>query len=168
MTTKAGAVREPEVKRLRSGQSYAADGSEIPVYSEYVLKTDYNALAARLAAAQGEVRRLVEANEHWHIRITQEKELREQAESALRDARNAARWIPVSERLPEEDCEVLVFSSVAGRQRITFDTWGEQYEQPVMFSSHTVPVGKGWSDHEFEQVTHWMPLPKSPDPKERA
>ena len=43
------------------------------------------------------------------------------------------------------------------------DTWGEQHEAPVSWSSATIPVGMGWdSDTDWECITHWMPLPAAP------
>jgi hypothetical protein len=60
-------------------------------------------------------------------------------------------WIPVSERMPEEDEDVLVF---------TKDSQPEMHvasldEDGIWYPSH----GDGW---EFPDVTHWMPLPEPP------
>ena len=57
---------------------------------------------------------------------------------------DAVKWIPVTERLPEENTAVL-----------TYRESGIQAE----FRWH-----KGWDNDEFTpcQVTHWMPLPEPP------
>lgn len=64
---------------------------------------------------------------------------------ALRDA---LRWVPVSERLPEEEAHVLTF--VPG-----------YYSGPVsaLFSSQLHKEYGGWWT---SGVTHWMPLPPPP------
>lgn len=75
-----------------------------------------------------------------------------------------ARWIPVSERLPEigTDCIVFKTSPWVDGPYIAFDRWDEQYEAPVSFSSATIPIGPGWGEAEFDDVTHWMPKPDAP------
>ena len=59
------------------------------------------------------------------------------------------RWIPVEERLPEDDEMYLVYTT-----------------------EHTCAVYRYWGDGEWEtewgedashDITHWMPLPKSPE-----
>jgi hypothetical protein len=71
---------------------------------------------------------------------------------------DAAEWIPVSERLPEEGVDVLVFTkegkfdSRPNRHVASFDEDGEWYP------SH----GDGYM---FPVVTHWMPLPEPPEVK---
>ena len=60
------------------------------------------------------------------------------------------RWIPVGERLPEEEQDVLVFTN-EGTHVAALD------EDGVWCPSH----GDGWM---FPDVTHWMPLPEPPAP----
>jgi hypothetical protein len=67
------------------------------------------------------------------------------------------RWIAVSERLPEEDEDVLVMTAEGkfasgGMHVASLD------EDGVWYPSH----GDGW---EFPDVTHWMPLPEPPEVK---
>jgi hypothetical protein len=85
-------------------------------------------------------------------------ELWESRENILFDITEAftkARWIPVSERLPEENVSVLVFTKDgkfdrAGMHVAILDEDGEWYP------SH----GDGYM---FPVVTHWMPLPEPPN-----
>lgn len=74
-------------------------------------------------------------------------------------------WISVADRMPEPDTECLVWSpGNAQHGPMTYiDTWQEQYECPVSFSSASIPVGLGWDSSSFEEITHWMPLPEPPE-----
>lgn len=63
------------------------------------------------------------------------------------------KWIPVTERLPEEGEEVMVFGY-----------WHEKF-QPLM--CYLSPHRKGeWfttvAGQQVYEVTHWMPLPQPP------
>ncbi len=58
------------------------------------------------------------------------------------------RWIPVSERLPEDSQRVLVCCA-DGRQYVAATDGG--------FWSD----GREYSDH-IHDITHWMPLPEAP------
>ena len=75
-------------------------------------------------------------------------------------------WIACDERMPDAGVEVLVWLAAPafkGSSNVAMDTWDEQYEAPVSFSSATIPVGLGWdSGVEWEHITHWMPLPGAP------
>lgn len=59
------------------------------------------------------------------------------------------RWIPVGERLPEEEQDVVVFTN-EGTHVAALD------EDGIWCPSH----GDGWM---FPEVTHWMPLPEPPE-----
>lgn len=74
----------------------------------------------------------------------------------------APRWIPVTERLPEKDKDVLVYATTKfiGGSKIAIDKLEEGELHPIWLYTH------GW----FE-VTHWMPLPELPgggDPDDPA
>jgi len=68
------------------------------------------------------------------------------------------RWIPTSERLPEQGVEVLAFST---------DGWCPSppgWERCIVTLTWVEPTC--WMDQEGkerEKVTHWMPLPNRPD-----
>lgn len=73
-------------------------------------------------------------------------------------------WISTNDRLPENEDEVLVYVPSAKYNKVDLDNWRMQHERPLGFSSHTVPIGEMWDNHEFEEVSHWMPLPQAPLP----
>jgi len=60
-------------------------------------------------------------------------------------------WIPVGERLPEEDVDVLVMTNY-GMHVAGID------EDGLWNASH----GDSW---QFPEPTHWMPLPEPPEVK---
>ena len=62
----------------------------------------------------------------------------------------ADRWIPVSERLPEDFCVVLVYCPQFDNIYRVFREGGAWHQ----FSP---------SDVLMQAVTHWRPLPKSPE-----
>ena len=75
----------------------------------------------------------------WQTRIeTAQRELREY----IVELEAERRWIPVSERLPEEKQKILI-------------TWAPKYSQ--IFSAI---FGTGFTDWTF---THWMPRPPNPE-----
>jgi hypothetical protein len=63
------------------------------------------------------------------------------------------RWIPVSERLPQEDEDVIVFTDEENEMGVHVASIDED---GVWCPSH----GDGWM---FPTVTHWMPLPEPPE-----
>lgn len=72
-------------------------------------------------------------------------------------------WIPVaSGKLPPLDEMCLVYVPCAMHFKYAFDSWQVLREAPVPFSSATIEVGEGWGDHNYEEVSHWMPLAAAP------
>lgn len=66
------------------------------------------------------------------------------------------KWIPVSERLPEKDKQVLV--CLSGLSLITLgylDNWASQWDLREKVLGYTL-----FETHEA--VTHWQPLPEPP------
>ena len=82
--------------------------------------------------------------------------------SGVCTVQTALPWVPVSERLPALGEEVLVYAPNDKFRQVAFDEWRELRECPVDFSTVSVVVGEGWQEYEFEEVTHWMPLPAPP------
>ena len=64
------------------------------------------------------------------------------------------KWIPVSERLPEKDMDVLLYDT---QSATTF--LGEFCSKTTLFSAHWFADNETWDISEF---THWMPLPELP------
>jgi hypothetical protein len=59
-------------------------------------------------------------------------------------------WIPVSERLPAEESQCIVWHKRSGECRIAFRYEGNWYEGSILITAN---------------VTHWMPLPEPPEAK---
>lgn len=72
------------------------------------------------------------------------------------------RWVSVLERLPDSDDPVLVHTPKNKHAKVWIDCWSMQREAPLSFSSATIETGYAWDGFEFEEVTHWMPLPPLP------
>jgi Protein of unknown function (DUF551) len=73
------------------------------------------------------------------------------------------RWVSVGDRLPDSDGPVLVYTPKNKHAKVWIDCWSMQREAPVSFSSATIETGFMWDGFEFEDVTHWMPLPAAPE-----
>ena len=65
------------------------------------------------------------------------------------------KWIPVTERLPEKGGLYLVCKD--------FDIWGR--EDKVIAIEQYVEMWDGWyiDGCKITNITHWMPLPKTPE-----
>ena len=72
------------------------------------------------------------------------------------------RWVSVLERMPDSDDPVLVYTPKNAHAKVWIDRWQMQREAPLSFSSATIETGFMWDGFEFEDVTHWMPLPAAP------
>ena len=77
-----------------------------------------------------------------------------------------SQWIPVTERLPEKDIEVLVFAEgkIEGFFGDTVIAISKRYDFNIFTDSEGVEVWQSpWqyflTDYE---ITHWMPLPEPP------
>lgn len=77
-------------------------------------------------------------------------------------------WIPVTERLPEKDIEVLVFAEgkIEGFFGDTVIAISKRYDFRIFTGSEGVEMWQSpWqyfiTDYE---ITHWMPLPSAPEP----
>ena len=73
--------------------------------------------------------------------------------------RERGRWIPVEERLPEEDDCVAVCASGKPQTNITLQSAVEL----ATFSSREGWILECWPEWESADVTHWMPLPPVPE-----
>ena len=118
--------------------------------------TDEKIVQALRCCAEGECK---DCAMHEDKQRCQENLLDKAAEAIERlTAENAAlrekqRWIPVTERLPERDVQVLGWYK---------DNPFSQYRPGVVAWN-----GNGWvfvyAHRYVTNVTHWMPLPKAPE-----
>ena len=73
--------------------------------------------------------------------------------------REQRRWIPVEERLPEQEDCVVVCVSGKPRENITLcDT-----VELATYSGNEGWILECWPDWATADVTHWMPLPPAPE-----
>jgi hypothetical protein len=92
---------------------------------------------------------------HPDLLIEQLTQERDEARAALAAAEQAARaaWVPVTERLPEEDANVLVYVPVYG-------------EKDSVCGAIYCGAKEGWRGCEWIRLypSHWMPKPLPPSP----
>lgn len=73
------------------------------------------------------------------------------------------RWIPVAERLPSGDNQVLVVVSGKPKENITL---AGAVELATLYSDGWCL--ETWPEWTGAEVTHWMPIPETPEPPEEA
>lgn len=104
----------------------------------------------RLTAENAELRKEIEWKD-MVIALAQRKQA--EAETEMDALREKQRWIPVTERLPERDVQVLGWYK---------DNPFSQYRPEVVAWN-----GNGWvfvyAHRYVTNVTHWMPLPGAPE-----
>ena len=74
-----------------------------------------------------------------------------------RGKRDAFKWIPVTERLPEKYEKVLALTQ--SKMSGDYNTWLIWYTPQSGFHYYD----SEWGDIEMDDVTHWMPLPEQPE-----
>lgn len=80
---------------------------------------------------------------------------RELADATMRLS-EASRWIPVTERLPGDDADVLV------------NVYDSRWKDSSIYTAEYSPIS-GWEcpggkvEKFHYRVTHWMPLPAAPE-----
>lgn len=80
----------------------------------------------------------------------------------LRAQLAAFRWVSVSERLPEEDCQIWICYEK------TRYTYGAYYQVRYKLWQIFDPCG-GWSNVDAKSPpTHWMPMPLLPEKAEKC
>lgn len=122
---------------------------EIQDRREYIEFAAANVIE-RLTAENAALRKEIEWKD-MVIALAQRKQVEAEAE---RDAlREKQRWIPVTERFPERDVQVLGWYK---------DNPFSQYRPEVVSWN-----GNGWvfvyAHRYVTNVTHWMPLPEAPE-----
>lgn len=100
------------------------------------------------------------------FKINIEKMMQGFIDTAKREGMFVSRWIPVSERLPEEDGDYLLWGKVTDADEECYCFIGEYdscAEQFGIWQEHFdgTTLGCLGSDfYEYEQVLAWMPLPE--------
>ena len=78
------------------------------------------------------------------------------------------KWIPVSERLPEEDGKYLVFEQSSGRTNTSILRFAkdarkvDRYDFKGRWKNAWYQYDSEWGHYTVGSVTHWMPLPQPP------
>jgi hypothetical protein len=82
------------------------------------------------------------------VSLERKRQYRQALSETIKALEQEPRWIPVSERLPEPDVEVLVTDDACGLATISTDS---------IYESEATGE-KEW--YTSQRVTAWMPLPK--------
>lgn len=78
------------------------------------------------------------------------------------------KWIPVTERLPEEDGKYLVFEQSGGRTNTSILRFAkdarkvDKYDFKGRWKNAWCEYDSEWGHYTVDSVTHWMPLPEPP------
>ena len=81
---------------------------------------------------------------------------------------DALKWIPVTERLPQEDGNYLVFEQHAYGTATTTLRFAkdarlvDKYDFDRAFKNVWYRYDSEWGHITIDYVTHWMPLPQPP------
>ena len=84
------------------------------------------------------------------------------------------KWIPCSERLPEQSGEYLVYTEYEDVFKCYFETENDPEEDECQwgfYQDYRDPDTLGWAGTTWtavETVTHWMPLPEPPKSEENS
>lgn len=101
---------------------------------------------------------IVEKLRDASLAFREDWQLLRDAASEIARIREERRWIPVEERLPELDSEVLVaWSYEEDKEQVVSQAWRNHLGKFVSLE-----------DIEFLGVTHWQPLPAPPKDGEVA
>lgn len=78
--------------------------------------------------------------------------LTQELKYAKQQCREERRWIPVTERLPEESGMYIVTANDGHAQRVSFVLWQKKNRTWNLVGARS-----------YWMVTHWMPLPEPPE-----
>jgi hypothetical protein len=104
--------------------------------------------------------------ENAYLNMCTAEEMKIVIEALEKQINHSNRWISVEDRLPEKSGEYLVYTEMKDIFNAEFDgCFGENGEfgcWKSYYDSHTL----GFLDAEwtpYDGITHWMPLPESPE-----
>lgn len=85
------------------------------------------------------------------------------ARAAVNDAPTVeekhGRWIPVTERLPEQSGKYIVCSE----RKIKVGNWERMEKKVYQAKFYVYPTGCHWGQRDKgKHITHWMPMPEVP------
>jgi len=92
-------------------------------------------------------------------------------------AKKVNKWIPVSERLPEDGTYLVTAERIVGEPVINIKSFAKDLHKvdEFDFPKHKCGWYGGWYDYDSEygywedtSVRAWMPLPKPYEPQERS
>lgn len=115
------------------------------------------------------VRGLLEQIKTFNEVCLEHQQERLQREEEIRQLREAQRWIPVSERLPEDGARVLVRETYAGGKCgvniLRFAKEGERICKYSLKDENNIfyALDSEYGYYSRSGITHWMPLPAAPD-----
>ena len=147
----------------------------------------------RLTAENADLRKEIEWKDMMIVALAQKEQAKAEAErNALLEKQ---RWIPVTERLPKPEIDVLIVCNRNGYRFVTpaiyedgkmltqdsVWNWNEIYTYGLYSEEaddYYIPEG-WWENRQFNPddvynnpvdcaVTHWMPLPETPEEGEKA
>lgn len=72
---------------------------------------------------------------------------------------NVGKWIPVTERLPEQSGKYIVCSE----RKIKVGNWERMEKKVYQAKFYVYPNGWHWGQKDNgKYITHWMPMPEAP------
>lgn len=108
------------------------------------------------------------ADKEDYTSATQDQHYEFMADHLIANGVTIQRWIPVSERLPDEDGKYLVFEQSGGRT-VTSVLWFakdarkvDRYDFRGRWKNAWYEYDSEWGHYTVDSVTHWMPLPQPP------
>ena len=112
---------------------------------------------------------IIKTDSHEHYKETQDfaRRLIDHAKPVT-DINVGSKWIPVTERLPEEDGKYIVFEQSGGRTNTSMLRFAkdarkiDRYDFKGRWKNAWYEYDSEWGHYTVKSVTHWMPLPEPP------
>jgi len=91
---------------------------------------------------------MVDMDDGDAIKLWNTRPIEDALQARIAELEAQLRWIPVSERLPEENGQYLIF-------------WECKHGKGIEIDAYSTSLG--WHDVYSDLHTHWMPLPNLPE-----